>query len=150
MYIDVPIGEVFDRLSIAMIKYEKTTDKAAGQYITDLKPLVSQYMNIPQVAIEFGQLVEINRHLWFLESYIRWLIHSDEHIDERVNSINAMAERITVFNDKRCKVKNKLTLSCGGEVTERKVYEKDKRPRGNGRDIQFDYTPSPYAGDPRM
>lgn len=119
MYIDTPIGEVFDRLSIAMIKYSKTKDEYAGKHRGDLFPLVSQYLMEPNILRCFGTLMELNLKLWDLEDGVR---REDLEIPNRA----CVAMNIAETNDRRARVKRTLSEMCGDDTGDTKHYADTK------------------------
>lgn len=123
MYINIPIGEVFDRLSIAIIKYSKTKDRYAGQQVTDLSPMVYQQLMTVEGIRLFNTLMELNEALWDCEDNIRYLKNETSFIQDRARMLNATAEQICNTNDRRAYVKRAISALFDDDIGDQKYYE---------------------------
>ncbi len=120
--IPIAIGELFDRLSILIIKKEMIEDREKLQLVEKeyelLKEiLLSQKLEGSEELLK--EMTDVNKILWKIEDDIRE--------KERAKSFDAefieLARQVYITNDKRFDVKNKINNKYGSEIREVKSYE---------------------------
>jgi hypothetical protein len=118
-YVPISIGELFDKLSILMIKsYKiKNSDKLINinKEILYLKPIVDKYKIDENL---FDELIDINKKIWDIEDNIR----KKEYIKEFDNRFIELARSIYINNDIRANIKNNINNIFNSDIIEIKDY----------------------------
>jgi hypothetical protein len=118
-YVPISIGELFDKLSILMIKSYKITnsDKLINinKEILYLKPIVDKYKIDENL---FNELIDINKKLWDIEDNIR----RKEYYKEFDNSFIELARSVYINNDIRANIKNNINNIFNSDIIEIKDY----------------------------
>ena len=121
MKIEVPIGDIVDKLSILSIKQKKISDpdkliNINTEYVY-LHNIVFNDLNITEA--DYDELLLVNEQLWNIEDSIR--------IKEKNKEFDAdfikLARLVYVTNDIRFKVKQTINLKYKSEFIEEKSYE---------------------------
>jgi hypothetical protein len=117
--IPVSIGELFDKLSILLIKRENITadDKLNNikKEIDYLKPIVDKYKIDEEL---FNELISINKKLWDIEDNIR----KKEYYNEFDSIFIELARAVYINNDIRANIKNKINKYFNSDIIEIKDY----------------------------
>ncbi len=117
--VPISIGELFDKLSILMIKsYKiKNSDKLINinKEILYLKPIVEKYKIDENL---FNELIDINKKLWDIEDNIR----KKEYNKEFDNSFIELARFVYINNDIRANIKNNINNIFNSDIIEIKDY----------------------------
>jgi len=120
---EIPVGELFDKITILKIKEANITDSEKLENIkTELTSLKeTKYANIPMTdelnALE-QELLEINKKLWDIEDDIRDKERNKEFDREFIE----LARSVYYTNDERCKVKKAINMLVGSRLVEEKSY----------------------------
>lgn len=118
-YVPISIGELFDKLSILMIKSYKITnsDKLINinKEILYLKPIVDKYKIDEHL---FNELININKKLWDIEDNIR----RKEYYKEFDNNFIELARSVYINNDIRANIKNNINNIFNSNIIEIKDY----------------------------
>jgi len=121
MKIEVPIGEVVDKLTILEIKTEKFTNKEKLKNVkkeyTVLKNAMEQ-AGISTDSDECRKLKEINLRLWHIEDDIR----KEEAGQNFGEKFIQLARSVYFENDKRAALKKEINLKYGSDFIEEKEY----------------------------
>lgn len=141
--VSMSIGELFDKISILMIKMAKITDFAKKQLVEKeylhLSQLMSEVItsygdesvgllnklatdNQNKLLTFLGELYRINNTLWNIEDNLRRLEKEKRFDTEFIE----LARKVYLFNDERAKIKreiNEMTNSVFKEVKEYIKYE---------------------------
>lgn len=116
--VPVSIGEVFDKISILLIKKEKINhfkDKIDYE-INLLQECVSQY-DLDQDIFE--NLKFVNQTLWDIEDKIREKEKASVFDDEFIQ----LARSVYILNDKRAKIKKQINEKFNSVIQEFKSYK---------------------------
>ena len=126
MLIDTPIslGELVDKISILIIKYENIDDLNKKNHVNKelsfLKKTLKKYLKEEEIKDYLDELTEINSKLWVIEDDIRDCernkIFDQKFID--------LARSVYFTNDIRAVIKSKINKNFGSELIEVKSYEK--------------------------
>ena len=124
MKIEVSIGEVFDKISILLIKLIKINDLEKTAHIkNELLALFDVIdFNGLKNKKDFLDLITINSALWDIEDEIR--------VKERVKDFGEefieLARCVYITNDKRFEVKDKINNNNSSQLKEVKSYEQSQ------------------------
>lgn len=116
--VPVSIGEVFDKISILLIKKNKIPlhQNDIQKEIELLQAAVSNYELDNEI---FNDLKNINEQLWEIEDKIRE--------KERLNSFDQefieLARSVYISNDRRAQIKKKINTHFGSVIKEFKSYK---------------------------
>jgi len=122
MKIEVPVGEVFDKLSILLIKLIKIQDAAKIQFVkTEFIEIINsndfkECKGIDRVI----ELIDVNNQLWNVEDNIR-IKESKKEFDE---DFIKLARKVYVLNDKRFEIKKEINILNNSKLNEVKSYQK--------------------------
>lgn len=114
------IGELLDKISILMIKSEKTTNEFVHKELNHLISLAKEHDVYNDSDI--NDLLLINRELWHIEDSLRQC-EKDNTFDEKFIDL---ARRVYINNDERCRIKREINERVNSEYREIKVYNNDK------------------------
>ena len=119
--IPVAPGELVDKLTILQIKSERIKDEVKLENIKKELSLLLETCSKNSVDLnhEFvAELKKINEALWEIEDDIRDKERSKEFDEVFIK----LARDVYITNDKRCRVKNKISNLIGSEFIEEKSY----------------------------
>lgn len=124
IYIEISIGEYFDKVTILEIKKDKIHSKEQlVNIIRELDYLNNKLDEFPfsrnQVEDEIIDLREVNEKLWLIEDEIREK-ESQKTFDQ---SFIDLARAVYITNDKRSEIKRTINLKLGSDFVEEKSYE---------------------------
>lgn len=114
------IGELLDKISILMIKSEKTANEFVHKELNHLISLAKEHHVYDDVDI--NDLLRINRELWHIEDSLRQC-EKDNTFDEKFIDL---ARKVYINNDERCRIKREINERVNSEYREIKVYNNDK------------------------
>lgn len=124
--VPISVGELYDKLSILVIKEHKIKDEAKLKLVKKefilLLQLVTPYFKNKRSLILFSNLKKINKNLWNVEDKLRKK-EADKYFD--LNFIN-LARKVYRLNDRRFYYKNKINELFNSEIREVKQYVKYK------------------------
>lgn len=98
----MPISEIADRLSIAMLKEERTSEDMTNEILEYSRCLASNYY--PEVLNFIQKLKEVNGKIWDLEADIRQGKENQLGLEE----VGRRAIQIRELNKERVRYKNQM------------------------------------------
>ena len=124
MKIEVPIGDVFDKVSILEIKSSKCKNKNKLDNINKeliyLQQQCSQFTKRDDsLDILYLRLKQINQKLWDIEDEIR----VKEHKQEFDHKFIELARLVYITNDERASVKKQINILLNSNLIEEKIYK---------------------------
>ena len=121
--VELPVGELLDKISILQIKAERIVDPSKLENINkELDVLISLWKDSTysnnNLESETNELKAINEELWAIEDKIR---------DKERNRVFdkgfiELARAVYITNDKRADIKRIINSKTGSELTEEKSY----------------------------
>ena len=119
--IPISIGELFDKVSILLIKIEQITDQTK---ISDCKKEIDMLNKnfLPYYKKNkdlFDELKNVNEQLWKIEDDIRIKEKRKEFDEDFVH----LARSVYKVNDQRSLIKGQINSFFGSEINEVKSYE---------------------------
>ena len=115
------VGEVFDKMTILIIKMERITDPIKTLNVSkEYHALydVAHHMIQGELKILFDELYRINVALWDIEDGIR-LKESRKEFDQEFIQL---ARSVYQTNDKRFEIKSKINTTCKSNMVEEKQH----------------------------
>jgi len=122
--IEVPIGDIFDKMSILEIKASKTKEADKIKNINkELNYIKKQCHNListdnQELILLYSDLKETNQKLWDIEDNIR-IKEKEKKFDD---SFISLARSVYLTNDHRADIKKKINLLLGSKFIEEKIY----------------------------
>jgi len=121
--VELPLGDVVDKVSILLLKQEALKDATARHNVsTELTTLTEAWTQTGHPAMhsiaEWKPLCEVNRALWKVEDELRALEHAKAFDDHFI----ALARSVYQLNDRRAALKRSINLSLGSTLIEEKSY----------------------------
>lgn len=124
--IEVPLADIFDKVSILEIKQSKTIDQIKLNNInTELNYLydqVAEYKVNNNIHILYDKLKSINLQLWDIEDNIRLKENKKEFDSDFI----ALARSVYITNDERAKIKKQINIMLNSRLIEEKIYNHDQ------------------------
>jgi hypothetical protein len=115
--IPVSVGELLDKITILMLKYEHSKNIEVGKELDKLS-IIAKEFNV--LNDEFVQvLYYVNLILWNIEDALRELEKENEFSEEFID----LARSVYKTNDMRSKIKKEINKFYGSEITEYKFYK---------------------------
>ena len=121
--VELPVGELLDKISILQIKAERIVDPSKLENINkELDVLMSLWEDFAysnnNLESETNELKAINEELWAIEDKIR---------DKERNRVFdkgfiELARAVYITNDKRADIKRIINSKTGSELIEEKSY----------------------------
>ena len=123
MKVDVPLGDVVDRVTILRIKAARLPDAAARANVArELASLEAAWADagLPEMAAlpQWSPLQRVNGALWDVEDALRDL----EARQSFGAAFVAHARSVYRLNDERAALKRAINLQLGSELVEEKSY----------------------------
>lgn len=122
MMVEVSVGEVIDKYTILVIKYEKIKDNDKLINIIKEKNILSLSLSNNNYFIlfenEIKELKTINEKLWDIEDKIRIKESKMEFDDDFIK----LARSVYITNDMRFAIKNKINKFSNSNIKEEKSY----------------------------
>lgn len=121
MKIEVPNGEIIDKLTIIEIKLENIKDSKKREYLEkEYDVLLAASSSIIKTDHPlYAEMLDINRKLWDIEDRLRDLEREKNFGDEFVQ----LARSVYYTNDKRCDTKRKINELTDSNLFEVKSYQ---------------------------
>lgn len=123
MKVEVPLGEVVDKITILRIKAVQITEPARHANVRrELETLEAAWADEqgPIDALdELNALQDVNQRLWGVEDALRDLERA-QRFDE---NFVALARSVYVLNDERAAVKRRINERLGSRLVEEKSYQ---------------------------
>lgn len=120
---EISIGELIDKITILLIKSQKTQRQEVITELGKLMPIFYE-LGLQDINIYFKKLREINNCLWVIEDKIREKEDKQEFDAEFID----LARNVYIMNDERFRVKNLINTKYGSEVVEVKSYSHLREP----------------------
>ena len=125
MKVEIPNGDLVDKITILKIKLRMVTDKEKLKNIRKeyktLKPLLKE-IGMSERQKLFLELVHINQNLWSIENELRKL----ESIKDFDKKFIELARQVYYINDERSRIKKEINIKTKSELVEEKFYENYK------------------------
>jgi len=123
MRIEVPIGDVADRITILEIKSRLLTAPVVQAHVrAELDSLTSAWASQCETAMDqlpgIDRLRQVNRELWEVEDRLRLLERARHFNKDFVDT----ARRVYVLNDERAELKRQISVATGSRLVEQKSY----------------------------
>ena len=122
VYIETPVGDIIDKLTILEKKKKKISKKAhlaqINKEYSSLKNTLKQNIKIDtKVKKLWSHLFKTNLKIWEMENFKR---ESQKHLEK----ITEVAINVYKNNDDRAKIKLKINKLTGSNIREVKKYSK--------------------------
>ena len=119
MLITIPIsvGELLDKITILMLKYEHSKNKDVGEELEKLSAIAKEMNVLNDDFIKV--LYSVNSILWGVEDSLREMEKENDFSEEFVD----LARSVYKTNDLRSKIKKEINEFFGSEITEYKSYK---------------------------
>lgn len=121
--IEMPVGELLDKITILEIKQANITNPDKLKNITT--ELAILYTTLHEHVAQSAQLTDLvdqlrthNKRMWEIEDQIR----EKERVQEFDNGFVQLARDVYYTNDKRCAVKREINMLLGSRLIEEKKY----------------------------
>lgn len=115
--IPVSVGELLDKITILMLKYEHSKNSDVGKELEKLSGIAKE-MNV--LKDEFIKvLYAVNSILWGVEDSLREMEKEQDFSEEFVD----LARSVYKTNDLRASIKREINNFFGSEITEFKSYK---------------------------
>ena len=115
--IPVSIGELLDKITILMLKYEHSKNIEVGKELKKLSDVAKEYNVLEDNFIKV--LYSVNSILWGVEDSLREMEKQDDFSEEFID----LARSVYKTNDLRAKIKKEINEFFGSEITEYKSYK---------------------------
>ena len=124
MKVEMPLGDVVDRVTILELKLEHIRDPNALQAVAkELNSLQQSWddAGLPDMTSldSWRPLCAVNAQLWEVEDRLRALEQRERFDDVFVE----LARSVYKLNDQRAALKRALSLSLGSSLVEQKSYD---------------------------
>ena len=123
MKVEVPLGEVVDKITILRIKAAQIRDEARRgnvlRELTTLEAAWSEEQGPVDGLAELAALQDVNQRLWDVEDALRDLERAQRFDADFV----ALARSVYVLNDERAAVKRRINDRLGSRLVEEKSYQ---------------------------
>tara|TARA_B100000953_G_C17741057_1_gene332301 strand:+ start:42 stop:437 length:396 start_codon:yes stop_codon:yes gene_type:complete len=121
--VELPVGELLDKISILQIKAERIVDPSKLENINkELDVLMSLWKDSAysnnNLESETNELKAINEELWAIEDKIR----DKERNQVFDKGFIELARAVYITNDKRADIKRIINSKTGSELIEEKSY----------------------------
>ena len=114
------IGELLDKISILMIKSEKTTNEFVHKELNHLIFLAKEHHVYDDGDI--NNLLLVNRKLWYIEDSLRQC-EKDNMFNEKFIDL---ARGVYINNDERYRIKREINERVNSQYREIKIYNIEK------------------------
>ena len=117
--VPISIGELYDKISILMLKSNKIRDEEKRKNIQKEFDILQEIAKKYPIENRYLQdLYGINNHIWVMEDSIR----EKEASGTYDKGFIECAKHIYEFNDARAKIKKEINLKYGSDIIEEKSY----------------------------
>ena len=123
MKVEIPLGDVVDKITILKIKLANLSKKEALQNAKkELSSLINAWHSAGLPKLEslsaYPELATINSKLWHIEDQIRLFEKREEFGDAFIQT----ARMVYKLNDQRASLKRQINHELGSSLTEEKSY----------------------------
>ena len=128
MKVEVPLGDVVDKVTILRIKQQRLTDaRALDNVKRECASLLGTWHNEGHTKMEmlpqYGELAEVNEALWEVEDRLREHEARGDFGDDFVT----LARSVYRLNDRRAALKRAINDALGSALIEEKSYGRESR-----------------------
>jgi len=121
--VPISIGELIDKISILEIKAERIVDQAKLRHVQAELGVLNEIKSAagidqPDMQPFAEQLKSINTELWDIENEIRELEARQDFGKRYI----ALARKVYLTNDRRARIKQKISLAYNSAIIEEKSY----------------------------
>lgn len=121
IFVPISLGELYDKISILLIKLEKITNISKIQNIKNELKILNDISKRHIIEKEFEKkLYSINFKLWDIEDKIR-IKEKNKQFD---NEFVEFARFVYFLNDERAQIKKQINEKYNSEIIEEKSHEK--------------------------
>ena len=122
MKIEVSNGDILDKMSILVIKFMRIEDSSklanVRSEMKSIMPVFTDLVNNDACALEYIDLLYVNKKLWEVEDEIRMLEKSKDFGERFVE----LARSVYMMNDERARIKNRINKLTKSDIVEEKSY----------------------------
>lgn len=123
MKVELPLGDVVDKITILLIKEEQIKDSAKLENIrSELATLRAAWTDAGHPPLEsladWQELRDVNQSLWNVEDDLRDLERDRDFGDRFVQ----LARSVYKINDRRAALKRSINVALGSRLVEEKSY----------------------------
>ena len=123
MKVDLPLGDVVDKITILRIKNERILDPAKRENVArELAVLVRAWTDAGHPAVDsledYAALADVNERLWVVEDELREHERRGDFGPEFVR----LARSVYHLNDRRAARKRSINAALGSVLVEEKSY----------------------------
>ena len=123
MKVELPLGDIADRISILRIKSERISEASKVVNVTqELAALTAAWADTELPAVDtldqFAELLAINGQLWDVEDALR----SHEAAGIFDDQFVSLARSVYRLNDQRGALKREINIALGSTLFEEKSY----------------------------
>lgn len=123
IYVPISVGELFDKISVLLVKKSKINDEEKVKHIIHeynlLRPLCEELItNNSKLKNKLSEITSINSNLWDILEKQR-VMEKDEKLGKEFIDISIS---VYVENDKRFQIKREINEITKSEVKEEKYY----------------------------
>ena len=124
MKVELPLGDVVDKISILRIKSQRINNEDKLKNVhRELNVLLAAWAETEHPPLtelsEWDGLLTVNGSLWTVEDDLRILEAKQDFGDEFVK----LARSVYFLNDKRANLKKSINIALGSDLVEEKSYQ---------------------------
>lgn len=123
MKVEVPLGEVIDKITILRIKAAQIHDASklanVRRELAALEGAWEEEQGSLSAVVELDALQDVNQRLWDVEDALRDLERAQRFDADFVR----LARSVYVLNDERAHVKRRINERLGSSLVEEKSYQ---------------------------
>jgi hypothetical protein len=124
MKVELPHGEVVDKVTILVIKEERIDDAEKVKHVrNELESLRGSWKQegLPEMTAleDYAPLLEVNGKLWNVEDEIRECERQSDFGEKFIE----LARSVYRLNDKRAEHKRNISTKLGSKLLEQKSYK---------------------------
>ena len=123
MKVEIPLGDVVDKISILRIKLLKLkSSEALSNVERELNSLLSSWrsegLQEVESLMQYQELSAVNSALWNIEDDLRFLERQSSFGDEFIEK----ARKVYQLNDRRSVLKRQINVNLGSALIEEKSH----------------------------
>lgn len=124
MKLDVPVGDVIDKITILEIKKQKIKDEKKLQHVNEELKYLKQELKTQNVKVSNKlkkQLLEVNKKIWLTEDTLR----EDNSFKDSAKLRRFITHAVmnAKLNDERFLIKNKINKTSKSLFQEQKAHD---------------------------
>lgn len=122
MKIEVSNGDILDKMSILVIKFMRIEDSGkltnVRSEMKSIMPVFTDLVKNDACALEYIDLLYVNKKLWEVEDEIRVFEKSKDFGEKFIE----LARSVYMMNDERARIKNRINKLTKSDIVEEKSY----------------------------